>query len=100
VADLIKQIKARCPIGSFVAPYTRGLKSSGKGFMIGFCPFHKHSYKRPNFWVNLEKGICACFVPTCEAHDPPMDVINFYARLKGLTNQEAITELGKDFYSG
>lgn len=91
--NVIDQIKQQHPIAPFVAPYTRGLKHSGKGiWFIGFCPFHPHDYKRPNFWVNTRDGLCNCFVPGCRA-EKPMDVINFYARLKGISNLDAIGEL-------
>jgi DNA primase len=89
-------IRKHHPIAAFVAPYTHGLKRSGAGWYIGRCPFHQSPADRPNkrkFWVNVEKGICGCFVPGCEASGQPMDVINFYARLKKLTNREAIYQL-------
>ena len=94
---LIEQIRAAYPIAPFVAPYTGGLKPSGTGWLIGRCPFHQQpDDKHRQFWVNPEKGICGCFVPRCQAQQPggqPMDVINFYARLKGITNQQAIRQL-------
>lgn len=93
--NIIRQIKERHPIQRFVAPHTRGLKNSdgGKGeWFIGYCPFHTHGYKRPNFWVNIKTQTCNCFIPGCKA-ETPMDVINFYARLHNLTNLDAIGEL-------
>lgn len=92
----VTKIRAALPIAPFVAPYTGGLKPSGNGWYIGRCPFHQPASDPPNkrkFWVNPAKGICGCFVPRCQAGQPPMDVINFYARLHNLTNGQAITEL-------
>lgn len=95
--NLITRIRAAFPIAAFVAPYTGGLKPTKPGWYIGRCPFHQSPSDAPNkrkFWVNAEKGICGCFVPRCQDR-PPMDVINFYARLKGVSNQEAIRELAE-----
>jgi len=106
--NLIDQIRAALPIAQFVAPHTGGLKPSGRGgvWFTGRCPFHQQPDAPPNkrkFWVNTEKGVCGCFVPRCPAFcdkrlDPtskPMDVINFFARLRGLSNSEAVKELAE-----
>jgi len=94
--SLIDQIKDHFPIAPFVAQYTGGLKPSGKGWFIGRCPFHQPAddppYKR-KFWVNPQLGVCGCFVPRCQADQPPMDVVNFYARIKQISNDQAIQEL-------
>jgi DNA primase len=94
----VDQIKAALPLAPFVAPYTGGLKKSGQGWYIGRCPFHQPPDDPPNkrrFWVNPDKGICGCFVPRCQAGRPPMDVINFYARLQNISNGRAVEELAK-----
>ena len=99
MTNRITKIRAAFPIAKFVAPYTGGLKSSGNGFFIGRCPFHQSPNDPPKkckFWVNPGKGICGCFVPRCQDNRPPMDVINFYARLKNLSNRAAIRELSKE----
>lgn len=99
---LAEQIREQLPIAPFVAQYTDGLKSTGRGWYTGRCPFHQPITDRPNkrkFWVNANKGICGCFVPHCQANQPgggkPMDVINFYARLKGVSNSQAICDLAR-----
>lgn len=97
---LIDKIRAAFPIAPFVASYTGGLKDTRNGFFTGRCPFHQSPTDRPNkrkFWVDARPGrqICGCFVPDCPAHQPPMDVINFYARIRGISNREAIHELSK-----
>lgn len=101
--SLVEQIKAKLPIAPFVAQYTKGLKPSSNhgGWYIGHCPFHQSPTDPPGkrkFWVNTEKGLCGCFVPRCQAQAPgglPMDVVNFYARLKKLDNARAIAELAR-----
>lgn len=99
----IEQIIAHYPIAPFVAPYTCGLKSSGHGFFLGFCPFHKSDKEKKarKFWVNAAGGSCGCFVPRCPAYcnraeDPnskPLDVVNFWALLKGIDISEAVHQL-------
>ena len=98
---MIEQIKQHYRIAPFVAPHTNGLKSSGHGFFIGNCPFCN---KERVFWVADHLGLCGCFNPGCDAHsdqrqDPhskPLDVINFHARIKGITNEEAAADLEAD----
>lgn len=98
---IVEQIKERLPIVPFVAQYTNGLKSTGRGWYTGRCPFHQPHTDPPNkrkFWVSEVKGICGCFVPRCNSNQPgqkPMDVINFYARLHQISNNEAIEILAK-----
>lgn len=97
---MIKTIKQKYPIAPFVAPYTGGLKSSGRVFFMGNCPFCKKSRV---FWVANHLGLCGCFNPGCDAFcnvakDPdsrPMDVINFHARIKNISNDEAIADLAQ-----
>jgi DNA primase len=99
MTDLIDQIRAALPIAPFVARYTNGLKPTGLGFFTGRCPFHQPEsdpLRKRKLWVNANKGICGCFDPACQRDRPPMDVINFYARLHNITNAEAISELAKE----
>lgn len=39
--SLVEQIREKLDIAKFVAPYTNGLKPSGKNFFTGRCPFHQ-----------------------------------------------------------
>lgn len=92
----VEQVKAAFPLARFVARYTNGLKPTRPGWYIGRCPFHQPPTDPANkrkFWVNDDLGICGCFVPRCPAHGKPMDVINFWARLQGMTNPEALNDL-------
>ncbi len=100
--SLVDEIRQKLPIAPFVACYTAGLKPTGKDFFTGRCPFHQtesEPRRKRKFWVNSAKGICGCFVSSCQAQSPggkPMDVVNFYARLKGISNSQAIQELAKE----
>jgi DNA primase len=102
--SLVDQIRAKLELASFVAPYTNGLKPSGDGWFTGRCPFHQSESDPPDkrkFWVDARPGrqLCGCFVPRCQAQAPgggkPMDIINFYARLKHVSNNQAIRDLAK-----
>jgi DNA primase len=91
----IDKIRESYPIAPFVARYTGGLQSSGNGFLVGFCPFHQSTgHPRKTFWVSPKLGLCNCFVPRCRA-EKPMDIVNFYARIMGIDNQRAVSELSK-----
>lgn len=109
LTELAEQVKAAHRIAPYVAPHTGGLRSSGPGFFVGRCPFHEADEKKPKsqqlkFWINANGGTCGCFVPGCPAYcnaseDPttrPLDVINFYALLHNVSNEEAITEMAKE----
>lgn len=101
--EQIEQLITQYPIAPFVAPHTGGLKSSGRGFFVGVCPFHASEKSKKNFWVNANSGTCGCFVPGCKAYcnkskDPttkPLDIINFHALLNNITLKEAVTQLAK-----
>lgn len=60
---------------------------SAKRFVSVPCPFHDD--KEPSFWIDTERNLWGCH--TCRIRG---DVINLYARLKGLTVTEAIREMG------
>ena len=61
---------------------------SSKRFVSLPCPFHDD--KEPSFWIDTERNLWGCHA--CGVRG---DVINLYARLKGITNKEAIFEMGK-----
>lgn len=96
----VDRIKKSIPLAPFVARYTAGLKPSGRDFFLGRCPFHRSGNQR-TFWVSSRLGLCGCFVPRCpafsnKAQDPsskPLDIINFWALLRQISNREAIEEL-------
>jgi hypothetical protein len=83
---LIKKIKSTFKIESFFP----NARKSGNGWMLDLCPLHDdHS---PSFWINTEQQICGCFAGCT---DKPLDVINLYGRLHGLSNTEAIRAMGQ-----
>jgi hypothetical protein len=49
------------------------------------CPFHDD--KSPSFWIDSRDSLCGCFAGCT---DKPMDVINLYSRLYGISNLDAI----------
>lgn len=100
MTDLIDQIKLHFNLAAFVAPYTNGLRRPQQTnygeYLNGWCPWCQNGKPQRNkarrFWVNIETQKCNCMHPTCKSIKD-MDVINFHARLWGLTNKEAIEDL-------
>jgi hypothetical protein len=84
--DLVGAIKTRYEILDFL----QGVKSSGRGWFMARCPFHED--QNPSFWIDSNRGICGCFAGCT---DKPMDVIDLYARLQGVSNESAIYEMGE-----
>lgn len=64
------------------------VQSRRNGFYMAQCPFHND--KHPSFWIDTNREICGCF--SCQMK--PMDVVNLYARLNNVSNQDAIFQLG------
>lgn len=82
----IQEIKSRVSILDLLP---NAVPSSRDGrWYVALCPFHDD--RNPSFWIDTERGICEC--RTCNIKT--MDVINLYARLNNLTNDEAIRSLG------
>lgn len=63
------------------------LKGHGR-YVTSNCPFHQDT--KNHFWLDQELNLFGCFV--CKETG---DVINLYAKLRGITNQEAIGELAR-----
>ncbi|MCP8351747.1 DNA primase [Candidatus Synchoanobacter obligatus] len=61
-----------------------------KNELLGLCPFHTED--TPSFYVNPQKRLFYCF--GCQAGG---NVINFRAKIQGLSNADAIEALGKDY---
>jgi hypothetical protein len=64
--------------------------SSNSRWYVDKCPFHDDH--NPSFWIDIHRGICGCYAG-CTSK--PLDVINLYSRLYGITNREAIFYLSK-----
>lgn len=89
---IVNEIKQELPILSVLAQHTNLFPSSPDGnWLMAVCPLHDDH--NPSMWVNVRMGLCRCFVPGCPGADRAMDVINLYALLKGITNEQAIYTL-------
>ena len=64
------------------------VSGSSRRFVTLPCPFHDD--KAPSFWIDTDRNLWGCHA--CGIRG---DVINLYARLKGITNRAAIQEMGK-----
>ena len=70
--------------------FPQAIQSSADGrWMKTCCPFHDD--RHPSFWIDTRRQICSCWRCTPK----PLDVINLYGRLMGLSNLEAIAALKK-----
>lgn len=58
---------------------------TGSHWYITCCPLHEDAH--PSLWIDVSRQICGCFAGCTPK---PLDVINLVARLKGVTNTEAI----------
>lgn len=92
--DLLQRARAAIRIED----YFGGANKTGDGWLIDWCPFHadQRAGGSPSFWINTAKQICACY-SGCN-NGKVMDGINFYALWHGVSNTEAIRELG-GFYN-
>jgi DNA primase (bacterial type) len=82
----IEQIKARVKIEDFIPVGTK----TGSTYYVGKCPFHSDAHD--SMWVDTAKQICGCYAG-CTTK--PLDVINLYAKMMGIDNIEAISQLSK-----
>jgi len=96
--DKISVIKSKMTLASLLDQVTVRRRISGE-WELWECPFCQSEKTRkdgkphePRFWVNTRLEISNCFHPRCQALKP-MDVINLYARLRGITNSDAIRRL-------
>lgn len=85
--DLVTKIRNTLKIERF---FKTPLVKSGNYFYMTQCPFHDD--QKSSFWVDVEHQVCGCF--TCN-FPKPLDVINLYGALYGLSNRDAIHELAK-----
>ena len=84
----IDELRARVSIADVVGAKVK-LTKKGREYQ-GLCPFHNE--KTPSFTVYPENGSFYCF--GCGATG---DVIDFVARLFGLSSYEAAKKLAYDF---
>jgi hypothetical protein len=84
--DLVTQIRERHRLQD----YLKNLKRSGQGWYMAACPFHDD--RHPSFWVDDRRQIGNCL--KCR-FPRPLDVINLYALLHGISCAQAITALAR-----
>lgn len=86
--DIIWQIRHKHSVLDF---FSDAVPSSGDGrWYMAKCPFHDDVH--PSFWIDAGRGICGCYAGCTPK---PLDVINLYARLHGVSNREAILLMAK-----
>ena len=85
--DLIKNIRARIKIQDIIQA-----RPSGNGFYMAICPLHDDH--NPSMWIDARPGRDICNCNSCRI-EKNMDVINLYARMKGVTEKQAIDDLAK-----
>lgn len=87
---LVDEIRAKLRITDLLG-HTERTSSDGRWLRCQ-CPLHDDD--DPSFWIDTKQGLCGCFAGCTPK---PLDVINLYARLHGLSNREAIFALQKVF---
>ncbi|MDY0263510.1 bifunctional DNA primase/polymerase [Syntrophotalea acetylenica] len=80
----IEQIKARHRIEEFLPVVIK----TGSTYFMTKCPFHADEHA--SMFVDTAKQICGCYAG-CTPR--VLDVINLYARMMGISNLEAISQL-------
>ena len=83
----IEQIKESVPILSFFPD----AQQTGSHWYIARCPLHDDH--DPSMWIDTSRGICGCYVGCTPK---PLDVIDLYARLRGISIKAAIQDLRKE----
>jgi hypothetical protein len=83
-SDLIQQIRQRHKLQD----YLQNITLTGHGWFMGSCPFHAD--KNPSFWIDDKRQIGNC--QKC-VFPKPLDVINLYAKIHQVSDQQAITIL-------
>lgn len=83
---LVETIRRQLRITDLL-PHTERTSTDGRWLRCQ-CPLHDDD--SPSFWIDTQQQICGCFAGCT---DKPLDVINLYARLYGLSNREAIFAL-------
>ena len=86
---LVARIKAKLKLLDFFP--TSSPTSMDHRWWITRCPFHDD--KSPSFWIDTRAQMCGCFAGCTQL---PLDVIGLYARLYGLSNNDAIRLLANE----
>lgn len=86
--DLISRVKASVRIETLFAGVQRS--STDGRWLKALCPFHKDNHQ--SAWIDTVRQLAGCQVCGMK----PMDAINLFARMKGLSNSAAVTALAKE----
>lgn len=79
----VEKIKKKYDIKSFFTDIER--TSLDGRYYLTRCPLHDDH--NPSMWIDTTLQLCGCYSGCTER---PLDVINLFARLKGLSNSDAI----------
>lgn len=85
----IEHIKRACRIEDLFTD----LVPTGRGWFQTKCPLHDDT--APSFWIDTQRQLCGCYAGCT---NKPLDIINLYARLYGLSNREAIFQLARTLH--
>lgn len=86
--DLVTKLRRHFRIEDF---FPGAISSSGDHrWMLARCPFHDDH--DPSFWIDTQRQICGCYAG-CTMK--PLDAINLFGRLHGLSNRDAILMMTK-----
>ena len=86
--DLVSKIRSYFRIEDFFPGAVSS--SSDRRWMLALCPFHED--KTPSFWLDTQRQICGCYAG-CTLK--PLDSINLFGRLHGLSNRDAILMMAR-----
>jgi hypothetical protein len=85
--SVVEKIKATYHVEDFFGDKTA---TGGSRWYLTRCPLHEDS--SPSMWIDVAHQLVGCFAGCTPK---PLDVINLYARLHGLSNELAIFEMSK-----
>lgn len=86
--DLVSRIRNTFRVEDF---FPGAIASSAdRRWMLALCPFHDD--KTPSFWLDTQRQICGCYAG-CTMK--PLDAINLFGRLHGLSNRDAIMMMAR-----
>lgn len=93
---IIQDIKIMLPILTLANRYTQMRSSSDCGrWWVGRCPHPEHFDRKPSFKIDAVNNQASCWKSSCALHEPRgLDVIDLFARLRGIRMKDAIIALG------
>ena len=89
---IVKKIKATIDIRTFLPPDAH---PSGNGYLVAYCPLHDDEHRSLLVDLDRQKVKCMAGCTQYSNRGAWIDVINLYARLRKITNGDAVRELAK-----